>query len=153
MDFRSLLYQLESAGFYEFVLPFILVFTILFAVLQKVQIFGARKKNFNIVLSVIFSLTIFLSTDLILILNNYISRMSFFIVFGLLVMIMFAFFGQKDSKLKKGKGVWLGSLLAIIGVFWSFGENTGFGSFGAFNLMNYLDSTTMAFILGVAAII
>ena len=41
-DFAYSLQQLESVGFFDVMLPFMLVFAILYAILQKTKMFGAR---------------------------------------------------------------------------------------------------------------
>ena len=52
-NFMDAVESLEDIGFYEVALPFILIFTIVFAILQKVKIFGASGKNFNAVIAVV----------------------------------------------------------------------------------------------------
>ena len=51
---------LEQWGFYDFILPFVLIFTIVFAVLQKVKIFGTadEARKFNIVIALVLGLTV-----------------------------------------------------------------------------------------------
>ena len=47
---------LEEIGLTDVLLPFILVFTITFAILDKANIFGENKKNINIVVSLVMGL-------------------------------------------------------------------------------------------------
>ena len=54
IDFFRLL---ESYGFTDALLPFLLIFTIVFAVLQKTNILGKDKKNFNVILALVLALT------------------------------------------------------------------------------------------------
>src|SRR3989344_3128991 len=57
---ERLLENLERAGFVDVVLPFLLIFTIMYAVFQKTHILGEKKKNFNAVVSLIIVAVIFL---------------------------------------------------------------------------------------------
>ena len=45
--FSDLAYYFETYGVMDFLLPFLLVFTIIYAVMQKTKILG-DKKNFNV---------------------------------------------------------------------------------------------------------
>ena len=60
VDFYSLFYVLESSGFYEYVLPFFLVFVVIFAILEKTRILGGTQTkpatNLNMILSIILGL-------------------------------------------------------------------------------------------------
>ena len=49
----DIFYQLQSSGFYEFALPFLLVFTIVFAILEKTKLFGGGKKNINLIIGIV----------------------------------------------------------------------------------------------------
>ncbi|MBI5073475.1 hypothetical protein HZA99_06685, partial [Candidatus Woesearchaeota archaeon] len=52
-NFVQLFRTMESYGLTDALLPFLLIFTILFAMLQKTKILGAGKKNFNVMVSFI----------------------------------------------------------------------------------------------------
>jgi len=53
----SLILMLENWGIADVLLPFLLIFTIVFAVLQKTKILGDRK-NFNVVIALIVGLSV-----------------------------------------------------------------------------------------------
>jgi hypothetical protein len=57
MDFWSTLIYLESFGVSDVLLPFIMIFTIIFAVLQKVKILG-DKKNVNAIIALVMALVV-----------------------------------------------------------------------------------------------
>ena len=50
-DFAQIM---ENIGIVDVLLPFLLIFTIIFAVLQKTKILGESKKNFNVIIIYIF---------------------------------------------------------------------------------------------------
>jgi len=52
-DLTSLIYDLEYYGIFDVILPFLLVFTLVFAVLQRIKLFGEDKKSINIVVALI----------------------------------------------------------------------------------------------------
>jgi hypothetical protein len=128
VDFQTIFYQLESSGFYTYFLPFMLVFVILFAILEKTFIFGKvtgssgdlPKTNINVVVALIISLFMITRTDLVLIMNNYLSKMSFFIVIAVMVLIVIAMFTGEDSSVPMKYAAWI----AIVAGVWSLASGT-----------------------------
>jgi len=162
VDFYSLFYQLESSGLYEYVLPFLLVFVVVFAILEKTMILGVIKKtkeelgtpktNLNIIFAVIFSFMLLTNTDLILIMNQYISKMSFFIVIALVFMLVVALFHRPDEKGKMfgGWSATVATILAVVAVIWSL-YSTTYG--GLFPYGIYLSDSTLSLVFFIIIIV
>ncbi|OYT56139.1 MAG: hypothetical protein B6U68_03775 [Candidatus Aenigmarchaeota archaeon ex4484_14] len=53
--FATLIQNLNNMGFYGFVLPWLLVFAIVYAILQKTKVFGDQAKNINGLIALIFA--------------------------------------------------------------------------------------------------
>ena len=53
MSLYDIVSSLESIGAFDIALPFVLIFTISFAVLQKIQLFGSGKKNIDMIVSLV----------------------------------------------------------------------------------------------------
>lgn len=148
VDFYSLFYQIESSGFYEFVLPFFLVFTIVFGILEKTKIFGEvdnrPRSNLNVVLAIILALTILLNTDIIFLLNNTLPKLSFFIVIAVLVMLLVALFHTPEEGKNISVPLTWATLLAIGAVLWSLA--TSYYGEELWPYWIYLDDSTISFI-------
>ncbi|MEM4366362.1 MAG: hypothetical protein QXN46_02080 [Candidatus Woesearchaeota archaeon] len=56
IGFRDLFYRLQVLGVFDVLIPFVLIFTILYAVLQKVGVF--KEKKFNILISLAIALLV-----------------------------------------------------------------------------------------------
>src|SRR3989344_2229777 len=56
-DFGTLISELQSLGVYDYFLPFLLIFAIVFAILEKTKIFG-EKTNINVVVSILIALIV-----------------------------------------------------------------------------------------------
>src|SRR3989344_8733796 len=87
--FGEILNWFERMGGYEVVLPFLLIFTVIFALLQKIKILGTDKggeprKNLNITLAFILSLIFITQTDLVLYLYSFLPKVSLAILAGLM---------------------------------------------------------------------
>jgi len=124
IDFYSLFYQLESMGFYTYVLPFLLIFTVIFAILEKTQIFGTVKvsgedyprTNINSVFSFILSLIVVVNTDVIYLMNIYLSKMSFIIILAIMIMLLTAMISGGEWT---GVTFGFGAILAVGAAIWS----------------------------------
>ncbi len=114
LDFRGVLELWRAAGLFDIVLPFILVFALIFAILEKSRILGHNRAVYAIIALAISFFTIqnsFVSKFFAILFSN--AALGFAI---LLVFILFlGFFIQK------GEGtwwVWLGGIFAIGVFFW-----------------------------------
>ena len=76
--FRGVIEFLGDLGVYDIILPFLLVFTIVFAILEKTKILGVEKidgreltkKNLNSMVAFIMSFLVIASTQLVSVINE-----------------------------------------------------------------------------------
>ncbi len=91
-NFNSFMGTLDSIGFYTVALPFLLIFTIIFAILEKIKLFGPDSKRFNGLIAMVMAFLVIRVQSLVEIMNNFLPQVSFlaliFIVFLLLVGIL-----------------------------------------------------------------
>ena len=64
-DFREAIRFLEDYGFYDVVLPFLLVFVLVFATLQKIKIFGKESRRYNAIIALVMGLMFVTATKLV----------------------------------------------------------------------------------------
>ncbi len=119
VTFRDVIIYLENVGVADVLLPFILVFTVIFAILQKIKLFGDESKRFNVVIALIIGLAVVIphvlrpsENDVVNIMNKAFPSVSLFIIAILAVFLLIGLWGAKP-KFTKGAGGWL-SLIAII---------------------------------------
>ncbi len=104
--FEDGLIQLEEAGILDVILPFILVFTIVFAVLTKTRILGEEngkpRKNFNAVISLVMGLAVVIphvigsypdGADVVVIINNALPNVSVVLVAVIMLLLIMGVFG------------------------------------------------------------
>jgi len=121
----DLFYQLQGAGVYEYVLPFLLIFSIVFAILEKTQIFTG-KKNINIIVSLIIGLLFVTQFSLVSVLNNFLPKISLFIVIAVMVLILFGIFGANVGDGLGHIGIIIGAIASLIAVYWALSPSLGF---------------------------
>src|SRR3989344_1895366 len=93
---------LEDLGLTDVLLPFLLIFTIVFAVLQKTEMFGKTGKNFNVMIALILALGVVIphitgyypgDFDVVNIINRALPNVSMVIVLILMALLMIDIFG------------------------------------------------------------
>lgn len=119
--------QLDNLGLTDVLLPFLLIFTILFAVLQKSKLLGADKKNFNIILALIISLLVVIphitnsypeNADVVQIINQSIPNVAVVIVAILMVLLLMGVFGVEFTWAGKVTGwIVMIALACVVGIF------------------------------------
>lgn len=125
-------WQLESMGVYRYLLPFLLIFVLLFAILEKTKIFGQdangkTKTNINIIFSLIVSGIVIMNpeTRVVETINDYLPGMSMFIVFAIMFMLIIAMLSKtEDGEPFKGVPFFIALIVALIAVFVSLGSST-----------------------------
>ena len=100
--FTSLVSDLQYYGILDVVLPFLLVFTLVFAVLQRIKLFGENKKSINVVIAVIMGILTVVphitgnypqGYDPVLIINTLLPSVSVLAVVIILVLFLWGMFG------------------------------------------------------------
>lgn len=114
------LVQLEQFGLLDAILPFILIFAIIFVVLQRVSVFGTGKKNVNMLVALVISLTVVVphvlgsyppGQDVISIINSALPNVSLVLVIIVAALILIGMF---VPNFQAGGG--LGGALAFVSV-------------------------------------
>lgn len=120
--------QLEAAGFYQVLLPFILIFTIIFAVLQKVQIFGPSSKNINIVIAILIAFFTIRAAPVITLINQFLPKVSAIVLVIMMLLLVLGIFGIHGDSWT-GWPFFAAVLISIVAVGWSvFSSIPGLGS-------------------------
>ena len=108
-DFRNMIYNLEGIGLLEVLVPFLLVFTIIYAVLQKTKILGKTedgkpKKNFNVVIALVMALAVVVTSatgqysgqpSVVDIINTSIPGVALVAIAIVMVLILIGVFGKE----------------------------------------------------------
>ncbi len=124
VSFYDIFYQLEGMGFFDVFLPFLLVFTIIYAILEKTFLFGKNpdqspKSNINLIVALIIGLIVVVQTDLTFLINQYLSKMALFIIIALIFILTLGVFGGKPEEGFSGWAWGLAVIVSIIAVLWA----------------------------------
>lgn len=110
---RSALLFLNKIGVYDVLLPFLLVFTIMFAILEKTKILGTEKiegkeitkKNLNAMVSFVIAFLVVASTKLVAIINETLANITLLLILAVsFLLLVGVFFGSKEFTLDSYPG-------------------------------------------------
>jgi len=107
VDFGAIIDKLVNIGFYKVVLPFILVYVVIFAILEKSKIFSngssdaeekSLVKNVNAVIAFVFGLFVVASIQTVTYIQSFITSTIIFVFFILVVFILLGFILGEEYK-------------------------------------------------------
>ncbi len=138
-NFMDFINELDKMGFYDVALPFLLVFTIVFAVLQKVKIFGDKSKNFNAVIGLVMAFLFVRNTAVVETMNLFLPKVSLISIVIISALLLVGLLLGKTSSGFTGVLGGAGMILALVALGWSFfGSAEGLG----FELPSWLDMSS-----------
>jgi hypothetical protein len=151
---------LEAYGLTDALLPFLLIFTVIFAMLKKTRILGEGRKNFNMIVAMIFALMVVIphitgsyppGADIVAIMNSALPTVSLVVVAILMALLMIGLLG--------GETRWMGgslsgiiALIAFGGIVYIFGGAAGWWQDFSLNLWGP-DVTVLLIVILVFAIV
>ncbi len=156
MNLRDAIYLFDDMGFMDILIPFILVFTIVFAILQKTEILGKGRKNFNVVIALCMGLIVvvghvlrwFGQPDAVDIMTSALPNISILLVAIVMFLLLIGLLGGKASWMGGSLSGWIAVISAII-VLIIFGRSAGWWVNGGWpSWLSFMeDSQTQALII------
>ncbi|MBS3144476.1 hypothetical protein J4208_02725 [Candidatus Woesearchaeota archaeon] len=127
-DLYSVITQWQEIGVYGVLLPFLLIFAISFAILEKIKIFGEGKKQINVLVSAILGLLFLQNVYLIERIQFILPKVAFSLLIFVLFLLLAGVLSGKTHEASNGWS-WLAFLAAAIFLIWSLSplESEGFG--------------------------
>ncbi len=108
---------LDRLGVYEVLLPFLLIFTLVFAILEKTKIFGTEevhghhmaKKNLNSMFAFVTAFLVVASSRLVAAVNEAVANMTILLLLGFCFLLLGGVFhtGEKEYQAKEWKGLFM----------------------------------------------
>jgi hypothetical protein len=156
MDFYQLTAVLDQVGGFDILLPFILVFTLIFAVLQKIHLFGKKSKNINAVVAFVMALFFLNNTYLIFILQKFLPNVAIILVVFLMFLLLMGIFAGENTFGNTMMGwAFIASFLAVVFALFSDVFAPNYGPYGGLSGWYYsIDPGTrfMAWLLLIAVV-
>jgi len=130
LTFQDTINFLVDVGVYNYFLPFLLIFSLVFAVLEKTQVLGENKSNINAVISIVIGLLLIVQQGIVEIINAFLPRVSLILIvilMGLVVLSLLA--GKKFAGLQGTLFTWA-AIISLVALFIALfmGPETGTGT-------------------------
>ena len=137
-DFRldNFVRDLDQWGLTDILLPFLLIFVVIYAILQKTKILGEEKKNLSIVVAIVVALLVVIphvtgkfpaNADPVLIINDALPQVSIVIIAIVFLLVMIGVFGQDYVFLGVTAPGWI-TLVSLVTIILIFGGAAGWWS-------------------------
>ena len=161
MDFTQFIVTLERFGLTDALLPFLLIFAIVFASLQKVKVFGQDKKNISIIIALVMGLLVVIphvtdsyppGRDIVEIMNNAIPSISLIIVAIVMLLILLGVFGSELDIAGTSLAGWI-AILAFLTVLYVFGASAKWWQSGWLSWLGGWDTWAIVIILLIFGIV
>jgi hypothetical protein len=153
--------KLQEIGVMDVILPFILVFTIVFAVMQKTKILGEDpeshkpRKNFNAVIALVMALGVVIphitgtypaNADIVNIVNSALPNISVVLIAVVMMLLMIGVFGGGVDISKSKNLSTFAMIFAIVGTVYIFGSSADWWNMPSW--MGFMmDSDTQALVI------
>lgn len=145
---------LESWGLTDVLLPFLLIFVVMFAILQKIKVLGTNKKNLNAAVALIVGLLVVIphvlgaypaGGDVVEILNKALPNVSIIAIVLIMVLILIGLLGGEAKWIGGSLSGWI-AVIAFGAVIWIFGAAAGWWT-GANWFTKFFGSDAVAIIV------
>lgn len=124
-SFQDFLEGLDDIGFYDVALPFLLVFTISFAILQKIKIFGDKGKNFNAVIAVVMAFLVVKNAAIVEVMNAFLPQISLISIIIVVTLLLIGILLNKENASFTGPLAGIGILLTFGAIIFAFITSSG----------------------------
>jgi hypothetical protein len=103
--FRGVLEFFNDIGIYDVILPFLLIFTIVFAILEKTKVLGTEdiegkkytKKNLNAMVAFVIAFLVVASTQLVRIINETMANVALLLLVSVAFLLLIGSFYREDE--------------------------------------------------------
>jgi hypothetical protein len=121
--FGGVVVFLEQIGIYDVVLPFLLVFTIVFAILEKTKVLGTEeiegkkytKKNLNAIIAFVIGFLVVASTSLVRTINSAMANITLLLLLSVSFLLLIgSFLKEEDFPVFLEKGPWRTMFMVIM---------------------------------------
>ncbi|MDP7506254.1 MAG: hypothetical protein QF362_02300 [Candidatus Woesearchaeota archaeon] len=158
VSFKEFFITLEGWGMLDALLPFLLIFTVIFSILQKTKVIGGDKKNIHVVIALVISLLVVIPhvmnpggpADVVNIINLAIPHVSVVIVAIIMLLILIGAFGKDIEFMETSLAGWI-AIAAFVAIIYIFGAAAGWGWKIPKLFEGWLNDQTMSIVLVILA--
>ena len=96
VDFYNIVLYLQSVSFFQIVVPFLLIFVVIFTLLEKTRIFGPASIGVNVLVSLLLSALAIVNTTFIEFMNLYLGNFTIMVILFAVTLLLILFLSGPD---------------------------------------------------------
>lgn len=156
--FTDFFEALERWGFMDVLLPFLLVFTVIFAILQKIRLFGQHTKNFNAVIALCIALIVVIphvtdsypseNWDPVVVMNKALPTVSILILAILMMLVLIGLFGGEAEWMGGSLSAWI-AIISLVLIILVFGGSAGWWGDSWDNIVDFFGEEAVSLVVMV----
>lgn len=123
-NFKDTITTLQEMGVYDVLLPFLLIFAIVFATLEKTKVLGKDKTNINALVSLVIGLLLVVQQTIVQTINSFLPRVSLIIVVILMFLLIISMIAGKEFKGLQGTFLTFAIIGVIISLYFALSPST-----------------------------
>jgi hypothetical protein len=161
-------FQMQDLGFFDIFLPFVLVFTLVFAILQKIKVLGEKSKNFNVVIALVMGMATVVPHvlwgdptgisprlangyyDVVNIINNSLPQVSLVVIIILMALLIIGILGKRFELGNGSLSGWMAALAFLV-VGFIFAGAAGWWDYPVWLYFLFSDMNLLALVLVILA--
>lgn len=101
-------------GVFDVILPFLLVFTVVFAILQKSEILGKGQKNIDAMVSFVVAMLVVAATKIVGIINESLPAVVLLVIVSMSFLLLVGMFVKPGEIFENLKGTWVKLLMVLL---------------------------------------
>jgi hypothetical protein len=114
--FAAGIQSLHAMGFFNILLPFMLVFTIVYGVLERSKFFGENRHDINAVIGLVLGLMVVISAFVLQVLTDFLPLIGLFAVVLVCFMLLISMFWGEAQNIFDNKWIKYSAVVVIAGV-------------------------------------
>ncbi len=145
----------EGMGIFEIALPFLLIFTLIFALLERSKILGAESRRFNIIIAAIFGLFVVRNAYIVGLIHRLLPNISLIIVGIVMFLLLVGIFLGREYSGVTGALLGFVVLVSLFLVLWSVGSDALGVNMPSWvgNLFDRVGLDTLLFVIGFIVVL
>ena len=149
MNFNDLINSFRDIGGFTVFLPFVLIFAISFAVLNKSKILGS-KKNIDAIVALVIGLLLVQNQSIVGIINTFLPNISLVLIVIIMFLLVVGIFVGGEHKWASGGWLIAAIIISVIFVGWSFFASSVSDRWNLPSWLTNIDSQTISVIIFIA---
>jgi len=122
-DFEKVIGFMQGAGFFDYLIPLLLIFSIMFALLEKTKVLGKNKTNINVLVALVIGLLLVAQPLVVQTMNSFLPKASLIFIVILVCLMTIALLAGGEHTGIAGTAYAIAAIVVIIAILSALGAS------------------------------